>query len=154
MPLKPVRDLEIMTLREAFALINTLDAEQQKQAILGSSYIDLVLGSGHDDKTIRAEGIQVSSLNADQQKLLLDLVSVRVNMLSADDTAVKMAEVEAQPAPMMPIFIDSSVSCRDHLFHAKHGLGQGAICPTASCCFTSAEKAANVWALAGVSVAK
>ena len=83
---------------KAFALINALDAEQQKQAILGNSYVDLVLGPGQDGKTIQPEGIQVSSLNADQQKLLLDLVSVHVNMLSADDAAVKLAEVEANLA--------------------------------------------------------
>lgn len=82
----------------SFALINALDTEQQQQAILGDSYIDVVLGPGPDGKTIQPEGIQVSSLKADQQKLLLDLASVRVNMLSADDAAVKMAEVEANLA--------------------------------------------------------
>ncbi len=82
----------------AFALINALDADQQKQAILGSSYVNLALGPGEDGKTIQPEGIKVSSLNADQQKLLLDLVRVRVGLLSEDDTAVKMAEIEANLA--------------------------------------------------------
>lgn len=79
----------------AFALINALDAEQQQQAILGDSYIDVVLGPGQDGKTIQPEGIQVSTLTADQQKLLLDLVRVRVGLLKEDDAAAKMAEVEA-----------------------------------------------------------
>lgn len=82
----------------AFALINALDADQQKQAILGDSYINLVLGPGEDGKTIQPEGIQVATLNADQQKLLLDLVRVRVGMLKEDDAAAKMAEVEANLA--------------------------------------------------------
>ena len=82
----------------AFALINALDADQQKQAILGSSYVNLALGPGEDGKTIQPEGIKVSSLNADQQKLLLDLVRVRVGLLSEDDAAVKMAEIEANLA--------------------------------------------------------
>jgi len=82
----------------AFALINALDAEQQQQAILGDSYIDVVLGPGQDGKTIQPEGVQVSTLTADQQKLLLDLVSVRVGLLKEDDAAAKMAEVEANLA--------------------------------------------------------
>lgn len=83
---------------KAFALINALDADQQKQAILGDGYIQLVLGPGEDGKTIQPEGIKVASLNADQQKLLLDLIRVRVGMLKEDDAAVKMAEVEANLA--------------------------------------------------------
>lgn len=83
---------------KAFALINALDADQQKQAILGNSYVDLVLGPGQDGKTIQPEGIQVASLTAEQQKLVLDLVAVRVGMLAADDAAVKLAEVEANLA--------------------------------------------------------
>ena len=83
---------------KAFALINALDAEQQGQAILGDSYINVVLGPGEDGKTIQPEGLQVSTLTAEQQQLLLDLVRVRVGMLKADDAAVKMAEVEANLA--------------------------------------------------------
>lgn len=79
----------------AFALINALDADQQKQAILGNSAINLVLGAGQDGKTIQPEGIPVSSLNGEQQKLLLDLVRVQVGLLKEDDAAAKMAEVEA-----------------------------------------------------------
>jgi len=79
----------------AFALINALDADQQAQAILGDSYIQLVLGPGEDGKTIQPEGLQVSTLTAEQQQLLLDLIRVRVGMLKEDDAAVKMAEIEA-----------------------------------------------------------
>ena len=69
-----------------------------KRQILGSSYVNLALGPGEDGKTIQPEGVKVSSLNADQQKLLLDLVRVRVGLLSEDDAAVKMAEIEANLA--------------------------------------------------------
>lgn len=82
----------------AFALINALDADQQKQAILSDSYINLVLGPGEDGKTIAPEGLQVSSFTAEQQALLLDLIRVRVGMLKEDDAAAKMAEVEANLA--------------------------------------------------------
>ena len=37
---RPLGDIE----DQAFALVNTLDATQQKAAILGAKYIDLVLG--------------------------------------------------------------------------------------------------------------
>lgn len=82
----------------AFALISALNADQQKKAILGTNYIQLVLGPGEDGKTIQPEGIQVSELNADQQKLLLDLIHVHVGMLKEDDAAVKMAEIKANLA--------------------------------------------------------
>jgi hypothetical protein len=42
---------------EAFALVNSLDATQQKAAILGNSPIDLMLGLGQDGKTIQSEGL-------------------------------------------------------------------------------------------------
>ena len=70
-------------------------ADQQAQAILGNSYVDLLLGAGEDGKTIQPEGIQVSMLADEQQQLLLDLIQVRVGMLKADDAAAKMAEIEA-----------------------------------------------------------
>jgi hypothetical protein len=82
----------------AFALINALDADQQAQAILGDSAINPVLGPGEDGKTIQPEGIQVATLNADQQALLLDLVRVRVGLLKEDDATAKMAEIEANLA--------------------------------------------------------
>ena len=80
---------------KAFALMNSLDASQQKTAILGSSFIDLVLGPGQDGKTLQPEGIPASSLNADQQALLLELIAARVGIENEEDSAVKMAEVKA-----------------------------------------------------------
>ena len=46
---RPLGDIE----DEAFALVTSLDATQQKAAILGSTTIDLVLGPGQDGKTAR-----------------------------------------------------------------------------------------------------
>ena len=42
---------------KGFALINDLNPEQQKQAILNYQVADLVLGPGQDGKTIQPEGI-------------------------------------------------------------------------------------------------
>jgi len=58
----------------AFALMATLDEAQRKQAILGSTMADLVLGPGQDGRTIQPEGLPASKLSASQQAMLLDLV--------------------------------------------------------------------------------
>ena len=60
---RPLGDIE----DEAFALVNSLDATQQKAAILGSTSIDLVLGPGQDGKTIQSEGLPAAQMTADQQ---------------------------------------------------------------------------------------
>lgn len=78
----------------AFELFNTLDPEQQEQAILDYEVSDLVLGPGEDSRTLEPEGIPASELNADQQTLLLDLVSEWVNIINDEDAAARMIEVE------------------------------------------------------------
>jgi hypothetical protein len=80
---------------KAFALINTLNATQRKQAILSYRVDDLVLGPGQDGKVIQAEGIPASALNASQQTLLLDLVHEWVGILNDEGAAAKMAEIGA-----------------------------------------------------------
>jgi Protein of unknown function (DUF3500) len=80
---------------KAFALINALDAEQQKQAILPYQVGELVLGAGEDGKTIEPEGIKVSALNAAQKEKLLDLVNEWVGILNDEAAAAKMAEIKA-----------------------------------------------------------
>jgi hypothetical protein len=83
---------------KAFALMNSLNATQQKQAIIGSRYVDLVLGPGQDGKTLQPEGIPGSSLSAAQQTALLEVIAERVGMLNEDDANAKMAEVKANIA--------------------------------------------------------
>jgi hypothetical protein len=80
---------------KAFALINSLDAAQQKQAILNYQVSDLVLGPGQDGKTIQPEGIKASALNAAQQQMLLDLAHEWVGILNDEAATAKMAEVKA-----------------------------------------------------------
>ncbi len=79
-------------------LMSSLSAAQQKQAIIGSKFIDLVLGPGQDGKTLQPEGIKGSSLSATQQELLLNLIETRVGMLNDEDAAVKMKEIKANIA--------------------------------------------------------
>jgi len=60
---------------KAFALINSLDETQRKQAVLGFQMRDLVLGPGRDGQTIQPEGIKGSALTEKQREMLLDLAS-------------------------------------------------------------------------------
>jgi hypothetical protein len=54
----------------AFKLINMLDAEQQKQAVLGAKPKNLVLGPGQDGRTIRPEGLKCAALKEDRRATL------------------------------------------------------------------------------------
>jgi hypothetical protein len=80
---------------KSFALVNSLDASQQKQAILPYQVSDLVLGPGEDGKTIQPEGIKALALNAAQQKMLLDLAHEWVGILNDEAASAKMAEIKA-----------------------------------------------------------
>jgi hypothetical protein len=80
---------------KAFALINALDEGQRKQAILNYKVADLVLGPGQDGKTIQPEGIKCSAMNANQQAMLLDLVSEWAGIVHEQAAAARMAEIKA-----------------------------------------------------------
>jgi hypothetical protein len=80
---------------KGFALINALNATQQKQAVLNYQVTDLVLGPGADGKVIQPEGILASALDASQQALLLDVVHEWVGILNDEAAAAKMAEIKA-----------------------------------------------------------
>ena len=59
----------------AFDLLNTLDEQQRKNAILNYKVGDLVLGPGHDGETIVPEGLKASSMTARQKDMLINLIS-------------------------------------------------------------------------------
>lgn len=80
---------------KGFALVNALDAAQQKQAILNYQVKDLVLPPGADGKVIQPEGILASALNTSQQALLLDVVHEWAGILNDEAAAAKMAEIKA-----------------------------------------------------------
>ncbi|HWW84652.1 MAG TPA: DUF3500 domain-containing protein [Vicinamibacterales bacterium] len=80
---------------KAFELINALNADQRKQAILNYQITDLVLGPGADGKVIQPEGIQVSRMNTSQQALLLDLAHEWVGILNDGAAGAKMTEIES-----------------------------------------------------------
>lgn len=80
---------------KAFALINALTAEQQKQAVLSFEVRNLVLGPGIDGKMIEPEGIRASTFTPAQRGMLVDLASEWVEILDPDASAAKMKEVQS-----------------------------------------------------------
>jgi hypothetical protein len=83
---------------KGFALINALDENQKKQAILNYQVRDLVLGPGNDGKVIQPEGMLASAMNARQQEMLLDLAHEWVGILNDEGAAAKMSEIKANLA--------------------------------------------------------
>jgi hypothetical protein len=83
---------------KGFALINALDDNQKKQAILNYQVRDLVLGPGNDGKVIQPEGMLASAMNAKQQEMLLDIVHEWVGILNDEGASAKMAEVKTNLA--------------------------------------------------------
>jgi len=88
-PLGPENDL-------AFKLVNMLDAQQQKQAVLGAKPMNLVLGPGQDGKTIPPEGLKCAGLNEAQRAALLELIGAWVNILPEDSAAGRLAALKAK----------------------------------------------------------
>jgi hypothetical protein len=88
-PLGPENDL-------AFKLVNLLDAEQRKQAVLGASPKNLALGPGQDGKTIRPEGLRCAALKDDQRAVLLDLIGAWVHILPDAAAAGRLAAIKAK----------------------------------------------------------
>ncbi len=80
---------------KAFALMNALTPEQQKQAMLGVDVRNLVLGPGEDGKMIAPEGAKASSFTPQQRDQLLDLVGEWVRILGDAPAGAKLAEVKS-----------------------------------------------------------
>ena len=79
---------------KAFALVNSLDDAQRKQAILGFQMHDLVLGPGRDGQTIQPEGIKGSALTDTQREMLLDLAGEWTGIQNEVAAKAKMEEVK------------------------------------------------------------
>lgn len=80
---------------KAFALLNSLDENQMKQAILSYRVADLVLGPGKDGKTIQPEGLKATAMNEQQRAMLLDLVSEWAGIVHESAATARMAEIKA-----------------------------------------------------------
>jgi hypothetical protein len=77
---------------KAFALLDSLDEIQRKQAILGYQVRDLVLGPGRDGRTIQPEGLKGSAMTEKQREMLLDVASEWTGIMY---DAIAAAKLEA-----------------------------------------------------------
>jgi hypothetical protein len=79
----------------ALALLNALDDNQKKQAILSYKLADLVLGPGQDGKTIQPEGLKATAMNDRQRAMLLDVISQWADIIHESAAVARMAELKA-----------------------------------------------------------
>jgi hypothetical protein len=80
---------------KAVLLLNSLDENQRKQAILSFRLTDLVLGPGQDGKTIQPEGLKATNMNEKQRAILLDVISEWANIVHESAAAARMAELKS-----------------------------------------------------------
>jgi hypothetical protein len=80
---------------KAMALLNALDENQRKQAVLSYRLADLVLGPGQDGKIIQPEGLKASNMSGKQRDMLLDLISEWAGIIHESAAAARMAELKA-----------------------------------------------------------
>ncbi|TDC42702.1 DUF3500 domain-containing protein [Micromonospora sp. KC213] len=59
---------------KAFALVNLLHGSARGRAVLGDTYIDVVLGPGQDCRTLSPEGLPGSAMTAAQRATFLTLI--------------------------------------------------------------------------------
>ena len=81
---------------KAMGLLNALDENQRKQAILGFRLADLVLGPGQDGKIIQPEGLKASNMNEKQRAMLLDVISEWAGIIHESAAGARMAELKAE----------------------------------------------------------
>ena len=81
---------------KALALLNALDENQRKQAIVSYRVADLVLGPGQDGKTIQPEGLKASGMNEKQRAMLLDVIAEWAGIIHESAAAARMAELKAE----------------------------------------------------------
>jgi hypothetical protein len=80
---------------KAIGLLDALDENQRKQAILSYRVADLVLGPGQDGKTIQPEGLKASNMNEKQRSMLLDVISQWAGIIHESAAAARMAQLKA-----------------------------------------------------------
>ncbi|PYD80892.1 hypothetical protein CFR80_13210 [Komagataeibacter oboediens] len=79
----------------AFALLDSLDAQQRRQAILPYKVEDLVQGPGHDGETLIPEGVKGSDLTAAQKGLLMDVIGEWAGIINDAYAAPRLKEIRA-----------------------------------------------------------
>jgi hypothetical protein len=81
---------------KALGLLNALDENERKQAVLNYRVADLVLGPGQDGKTIQPEGLKVSNMNEKQRAMLVDVIAEWAGIVHETAAAARMSELKAE----------------------------------------------------------
>jgi len=81
---------------KALGLLNALNENQRKQAVLNYRVADLVLGPGQDGKTIQPEGLKVSNMNEKQRAMLVDVIAEWAGIVHETAAAARMSELKAE----------------------------------------------------------
>ena len=82
--------------KAAFALLNSLDEEQKKQAIQGQKRGRLEAGPGKDGVQPKRRGLSCQTLTPQQRGLLLKLVSFWIDDLPESSYFTRLADIERQ----------------------------------------------------------
>jgi hypothetical protein len=98
-PLKYTKDGKAINIleqevKEASAMLESLDAAQRGKVVISSKITNLVLGPGKDGKTLQPEGLPGSAMTAAQKTKFLALIKARLSALNDDDLGVRMLEVQ------------------------------------------------------------
>jgi hypothetical protein len=89
---KPIYIVET-EVKQANAMLASLDAGQKGRAILSPQRIDLVLGPGHDGQTMMPEGLPGSAMTAAQKTQLVALIQARLGILNDQTLASAMVPI-------------------------------------------------------------
>jgi hypothetical protein len=94
---KEVRPLGL-EIDNASKLVNALDEKQRSQAVISDRpQSELLLGPGRDNrKPPEFQGIKGSSLTAEQQAMLLDVISAWVKIVDGDTVTARLAETKGK----------------------------------------------------------
>jgi hypothetical protein len=79
---------------KALGLLNALDDNQRKKAVLSYELADLVLGPGQDGKTIQPEGLKATEMNERQRAMMLDVISEWAGIINQSAATARMDEIK------------------------------------------------------------
>lgn len=79
---------------KAFALLDSFNEPQRKEAIIDHDVSTLVLGPGHDGETVEPVGVKASTLTAQQRGLLFELVLEWAGIVNDAYAAPRLAEIK------------------------------------------------------------
>jgi hypothetical protein len=79
--------------KQANAMLASLDAGQKRRAILSPQRIDLVLGPGHDGQMMPPEGLPGSAMTPAQKSQLVALIQARLGILNDETLASAMTPI-------------------------------------------------------------